>query len=152
MAEIAKKYIRDFWCGYIYQDGTCVIIHEEKIRGSIEVEYATIHLGAFNVHRGLGRLVVHSKEAFALLCASRWVGWQEASLANGSELTKQNDINVGNVYVDFGFGETWIHLFPDLISSDYMVQDAATLECWEKYPVGSQWGTVTVTEVKEAKA
>lgn len=125
---------KDMAYAYIYFSGDTVIVHRKRI-GAAEVEHATVHIGAFTVHRGLGRLVVHGREIMAMLLKSRWIGWQGPSVTHGSPLTKERGIRIGCVYMDFGAGETWLHTFPDLISCDLTIQEdhgpfLYNSDCW----------------------
>lgn len=157
---ITAKLLKTVSSAYLYADGHMILCHEEKHAKAGTVRYVTMHesagvKAAFPVvnrnnpaecEHGSGRLIIYHRSGLAMLLKAEHARPTVASVEYGSENTRNKQIAVSTLALDFGAGEAFITLMPDLISGEFQYQPE-TGETWAEALAAAERGTWSIDRV-----
>ena len=139
---------------YLYADGHTVEVWEKEDKDAGTVEWIEIREAYAKPSFQTGRVIFSHPEWYPLydLIKGKRVDATVPSLKQGSDNTRQQGFQVGNLVVHFPKGKTlYFKEIPGLISGDYTYQPDAS-EAFDEVRdrEGLRWGDTTVRKVHRA--
>jgi hypothetical protein len=139
-------------CGYLYADGHCVIIHQERHPKGGDIQWAEIFERVDVSCSFKGRIVFHYPNRdlrLKLACNAHTIRSSAPSVDNGSDNTRKQGLEVCSFTIEFKDGTElyWVRL-PNLLSDGLTYQPDNTETFDPEWNVSKfHWGHVRINKV-----
>ena len=146
------KLAKTAHCGYIYEDGHAVVVHQENHSKAGHVEWVEVYEKIPGHCSFKGRIVfhhMHYDRLFRMAMEAQNIRCSTASTENGSENTKKLGLRIGNLSLEFkDGGNLYWTLLPDILSNGITYQPEFTESFNPEWKSGyACWGDKRITKV-----
>jgi hypothetical protein len=141
--RLSNKDLRDIRCGYLYDNGKLVLVHETKHPKAGTVEWVTIHETGISC-AFKGRIILSRSGTVRLVLQSVRVSASDISVSNGSENTQRQGIAIGNISLQVGPEGYNDYIYIPMIAGlagDWTYQPEST---WTELEYPTRWAGYTV--------